>query len=54
MTIDFTHDELRQLERLIFAAEGRFPDAFYSASDKITAALKVRPAPVSSGEPTNG
>ena len=41
--IDLTRDELRQLERLIAMAEGRFPDAFYTAAEKITAALAERP-----------
>lgn len=33
--IDFTRAELRELEKLIAAATGRFPDAFYTAEAKI-------------------
>lgn len=39
MIIDLTRDELRQLERLITEAEGRFPDARHSAGATIMAAM---------------
>lgn len=39
MTIDFPRQELYEIRALFIAAEGRFPEAFWTAEAKISAAL---------------